>query len=262
MNNKIKIGILYICTGKYNIFWRDFFISMEKYFITDSEKHYFVFTDSLSVYFENENPRIHRIYQENLGWPFNTLMRFHIFLGAENKFINMDYLFFFNANLIILNTITGDDFLPILTNNLLAVIHPGFFNKKRNKFPYEKNKRSTSYIKKNQGEYYFAGGLNGGKTTNFIEAMKVIRYNTDIDNKNKIIAKWHDESHWNKYLIDRSGIKILQPAYLYPEGWSLPFKPIILIRDKNKFGGHNYLRNKKINSLKERIKNILLWIKN
>ncbi len=94
----MKIGILYICTGKYSIFWKKFYSSMEKNFIVDAEKHYFVFTDSPDIEFEKENRRIHRIYQEDLGWPNNTLMRFHMFLKQEKELVNMDYLFFFNAN--------------------------------------------------------------------------------------------------------------------------------------------------------------------
>ena len=245
----MKIGILYICTGKYSIFWKDFYLSMEKNFLKNSEKYYFVFTDNSKIDFEEEDPKIHRIYQEDLGWPNNTLMRFHIFLKQEKELKNMDYLFFFNANLLVEKEITENEFLPI-NEKLLATIHPGFYNKKRELFTYENNKKSTAFIHKNQGEYYFAGGLNGGKTEAFIEAMKSIRDNVDTDNKNNIIAKWHDESHWNKYLINRKNIKILPPSYLYPEGWSLPFSSIILIRDKNKYGGHFNLRNIKNNKLK------------
>lgn len=245
-----KIGILYICTGKYLIFWKDFYLSMEEKFIVDSEKHYFVFTDNSQIDFENENPRIHRIYQRDLGWPDNTLMRFHTFLQAEKELIEMDYLFFFNANLLVKENIVSDEFLPARDEKLVATLHPGFYNKDSKKFTYENNKKSTAFIPKNEGKYYFAGGLNGGKAIDFIEAIKVIRDNVDIDKKNGIVAKWHDESHWNKCVLDRSDIKILTPSYLYPEGWILPFKPIILIRDKNKYGGHSILRNEKINNLK------------
>ena len=79
----MKIGILYICTGKYTIFWKDFYLSCEKHFIPEEEKHYYVFTDSKEIDFETENSNIHRIYQENLGWPGNTLRRYEMFLGAK-----------------------------------------------------------------------------------------------------------------------------------------------------------------------------------
>jgi hypothetical protein len=236
---------------------------MEEKFLSDTEKHYFVFTDNPTIDFENENPRIHRIYQKDLGWPDNTLMRFHTFLQIEEKLLNMDYLFFFNANLLVKEKITSEEFLPTDNKRLVATLHPGFYDKNRNKFTYDTNKKSTAYIGKNEGQYYFAGGLNGGKTADFIEAMKNMRNNVGIDKKNNIIAKWHDESHWNKYLIGRSDIKILEPSYLYPEGWTLPFNPKILIRDKNKYGGHSLLRNEKVNKFKvyySKIKNKLYKI--
>ena len=44
----MRIGILYICTGKYDIFWKDFYLSAERYFMQDQSFiiEYYVFTDS------------------------------------------------------------------------------------------------------------------------------------------------------------------------------------------------------------------------
>lgn len=67
--NTRKIAILYVCTGEYVIFWKDFFTSCEKYFIPEMRKEYYVFTDSDAIEFENENTHIHKIFQKNLGWP-------------------------------------------------------------------------------------------------------------------------------------------------------------------------------------------------
>lgn len=41
-----KIAILYICTGKYEELFDDFYESSEKYFFQNDYRHYFVFTDS------------------------------------------------------------------------------------------------------------------------------------------------------------------------------------------------------------------------
>lgn len=257
----MKIGILYICTGKYTVFWKDFYLSCEKYFIKDVKKEYFVFTDSKEIDFENENKNIHRVYQENLGWPGNTLFRFEMFLKAENYFSDLDYLFFCNANLLFLEPISFDEFLPLENYNLLAVLHPGYYKKKRRKYTYELNKSSTAYISRNEGEYYFAGGLNGGNTKSFLQAIKIMKNNIKEDFSNNIIAIWHDESHWNRYLVDRKDVKILSPAYLYPEGKKIPFKKIVLVRNKKKFGGHDFIRNDKNNILKKYFKKIINKIK-
>ncbi|NDJ26967.1 hypothetical protein GW575_03205 [Campylobacter sp. MIT 19-121] len=167
----MKIAMLYICTGKYDIFWKDFFISCEKYFHPECQKEYFVFTDSNELYQEHENERIHKIFQENLGWPYNTLMRFHMFLKIEKELQEFDYIFFMNANVEFLKEVS---FLPT-KEQLIVVNHPGFYNKNPQDFTYDRNEKSLAYIpfeqdeeKENlfygkiKGKYYVFGAFNGG----------------------------------------------------------------------------------------------------
>lgn len=255
----MRIAILYICTGKYDIFWKDFYSGSEKYFLTDTQKHYFVFTDAEKI-FNEENKNIHKIYQKNLGWPDNTLMRFDIFSNIISELNNFDYIFFFNADLCFLKDVNSEEFIPLNDKNLLATIHPGYFNKKNNKFQYERNNLSTAFIPQGSGEKYFAGGLNGGKTKYFVEAILKIKENINIDKKNKITAVWNDESHWNNYLLNRKDIKILDPGYLYPESSNIKFDKKIMIRDKRKYFNYQQIGkeniNKNMNTLKTIKKNI------
>lgn len=261
----MKIGILYICTGKYTVFWKDFYLSCEKNFIKSAEKKYFVFTDAQTVDFQNENENINIIKQDNLGWPYNTLMRYDIFNRSKNQFKDCDFVFFFNANLIFNQEINQNEFLPTGDLNLTACIHPGYFNKNSKKFTYDKNPKSEAYL--NDGKYYVAGGINGGKIKNFINTVEIINKKIQKDLSNNIIAIWHDESHWNKYVNEHlNEIKIISPAYLYPEGWDIPFEKKIIIRDKTKYGGHDMLRgnrgNKKLKTMIiEKIKRVINKIK-
>ncbi len=254
----MKIGILYICTGKYKIFWKDFYLSCEKYFISEAEKEYFVFTDSESIDFEKENPKIHRIFQENLGWPGNTLRRYGMFLNFKKQLVNFDYLFFFNADLQFLQKITTEEFLPVGQEKLVACLHSGYFNKKISKFPYEKNNSSLAFVdKKNEGKY-FQGAINGGNCQNFIEAIEIMNENIKLDQKNNIVAVWHDESHWNRYLSERDDVKILSPSYLYPEASKLPFDKKIMIRDKRKY--FNYIQVGKENIRESKMQKIKMFV--
>lgn len=127
----MRIGILYICTGKYDIFWKDFYLSAERYFMQDQSFiiEYYVFTDSPKLYDEENNKHIHRIKQKNLGWPDNTLKRFHIFLRIKEQLEReTDYLFFFNANLLFTSPIGKEILPPSDSNGLLGTMHPGFYN--------------------------------------------------------------------------------------------------------------------------------------
>jgi len=56
--------------------------------------------------------------------------------------------------------------------------------------------------------------------------------NINIDLDNDVIALWHDESQLNRYIIGKE-YKLLDPGYIYPEGWDLPFKAKIIGRDKS-----------------------------
>ena len=245
----MKIGILYICTSKYTIFWDSFYRSAEKFLLPEHEKHYFVFTDStINTY---GNPLVTIIYQEKLGWPFDTLYRFKIFLKAEDNLLKMDYLFFFNSNLVI-EQVVGDEILPSEDEELIVTRHPGFFAKKRKEFTYEKRKKSTAYISPKEGEVYIAGGLNGGTAQKFLKMAKVLSAKIDEDYTKKIVAVWHDESHINRYIIDKK-VKILSPSYLYPEDKNIPFEKKIIILNKERFGGHDFLREISKNTAKSKI---------
>lgn len=149
---------MYICTGKYDVFWKDFYLSAEKYLLNEPgyEKHYFVFTDAHDLFASKANPRIHIFYQENLGWPDNTLMRFHIFLTQESELSSMDYLYFANANLEVKQFISAHEFLPQGEEKLVMCQHLGLFNKKNTKFTYERNPDSSAYIPPGAGDYYVA----------------------------------------------------------------------------------------------------------
>lgn len=230
---KYKIGILYICTGKYDVFWKEFYENMEKYFLHNSEKHYFVFTDAEYLYGEECN-RIHKIYQECMGWPYDTLMRFDLFTKVEAEIKEYDYIFFMNANMLCMKEITEDEFLPV-EENLLVARHPGCIHYPKWLFPYERNKKSTAYIPYGQGKYYYMGGLNGGKAQAYLELIHSLKQAIQEDLARGVIAKWHDESQLNKYMLNRNDAKILLPEYAYPEGWNLPYEAKIIIRDKDKY---------------------------
>jgi hypothetical protein len=179
-----------------------------------------------------------------------------MFDSIKEQLKTFDYIFFFNSNMRFLVKIE-DDFLPV-EEGLLAVQHPGYYDKTRVNFTYESNPASLAYVAPHKGEFYFMGGLNGGKTVPYLELIDTLNKNVNTDLENGIIAVWHDESHLNKYLIDKN-IKIMSPAYGYHEAWKLPFEKKIIIIDKIKLGGHDYLRSNRsdfLNLLKKNLSKV------
>ena len=232
----MKIGILYLCTGKYTVFWPEFYQSFAEKFLPGCEKHFLVFTDAKTLEYA-ANPDVTLFYQEAYDWPYSTLKRFAIFLSQEETLKNYDYLFFFNANLLCKEIITPEEFLPRPERgeNLLFVQHPGFFNKKPPYYTYERRAKSTAYVPYNCGRDYLAGGLNGGTAEAFLAMCHELDRRIEQDLANGIIALWHDESQLNRYAAERQDYRLLDPGYLYPEGWELPFEQKIVVRNKSRY---------------------------
>ncbi len=254
----MKIGILYICTGRYEIFWDGFYESAEKYLMPDKEKHYFVFTDSDKI---NNHINVTKIPVENPGWPHVALKRFHYFADNKSLFGECDYLFFYNANYTFIKPIYFSELCPTADeNHLVGQQMPAIYHRRPIDFPNERRQISTAYIPLNSELVYFGSGHIGGRTKEFLEMSDVIKNNVDIDYSNNIIAIWHDESHVNKYFLSHKP-KVLHPGYCYPQDWFLPFPQMTLLLDKNKLGGHSFLRGDESENKFHRLKAGLFYTK-
>lgn len=234
-----RVGILYIGIGRYDFFWKDFYLSAERYFFQHPgySRHYYVFSDSPALYGEADNPRIHRLHQPNLGWPDNTMKRFHMFLriGARLQ-EETDYLFFFNANMEFKQPV-GSEILPTKADKegLVAGIHPGYYRLRKWKWTYERRPASACYVPFYQGRHYFQGTLWGGRTEAVVRLCEACRQMIDSDVAKGLIPVWHDESAMNRYFIDHPP-KALDCSYNYAEGHVLPGCDVkILSRDKERY---------------------------
>lgn len=241
-----KIAVLYIGTGRYTIFWDEFYRSCEKNLLRNYEKHYFFFTESKE--FES-NEKITIVHQENLGWPLITALRFKILNKIKDELKDYDWAFFFNGNMEVIREVKEEEFLPNENEGfIVAPLHSGNKRMKSNyEFDYERNPKSASYIPYGEGKYYFHAGLLGGRVPEFLKMLEVCEKMMDEDLKNNIIPKFHDESVFNKYVLTGAH-KILSNYYIHPAHGKpfLKFNPKVKIiqRDKSKFkyGGHAYLR--------------------
>lgn len=220
-----KIGVLAIATGKYDSFIPPLFKSIKKHFMKNHEVTVFIFTDKDMP----NKSGLHKIHLNHEPWPNSTLKRYHVFDDNKEILSNMDYLYYCDADMLFVSDI-GDEILPNTEDELVATEHPGFYGGRRG--TYETRELSTAYISPNDGVCYYAGGFNGGTSKAFLEMSRIIKSNVDKDLEIDIIAIWHDESHLNKYLIDKN-VNKLSPSYCYPESWNIPFERKLLALDKD-----------------------------
>jgi len=230
----MKVAILYLCIGDYSIFWREFRASAEKALVPDAERSFIVFSDQPVDRFPGADLVV---YQDNLGWPLNTLYRFRMFLRISDLLRHYDNVVFFNANCTFFSTILATELFGF-ESDLVACRHPSFFNKSSDQFTYERRTESSACVA--HGSVYVAGALMGGKTSVFLEACKELHSNIETDFDRGVLAIWHDESHWNAFINNRSPalgqkVHLLDPGFLYPEGWQIPFVARIILLDKSNY---------------------------
>jgi len=69
----------------------------------------------------------------------------------------------------------------------------------------------------------------------------VMRDAIDKDMVTNYVARWNDESHWNKYLFDNPPSVVLDPSYVYPDSliegyykkiWGRDYTPRIITLTK------------------------------
>lgn len=248
MKQELNIGILYIATGRYSVFWDDFYASCERFFLPSVKKTYFFFTDDPSIQVRGNVVKVEHQFR---GWPEETLLRWDTFLKVESQLEKMDYLYFINGTMAPRDYI-GEEILPTVVQGLMVTLHPGFYGVDRSLYTYEKRMGSKAFIPDNEGEYYFMGGFNGGRSQDFLHMVHALDDATKTDLANGLIAEWHDESHLNRYMIGKNPL-ILEPNYGFPEKLCFNqehLKPLqnrikLVIKDKNgpEYGGHSWLRN-------------------
>ena len=195
----MRIAIVIICTGSYGVFLNPLKESIKKHFMKGNFAEVFVFGDQLGDF-----------YMEHKPFPYPTLMRYHQFNKQKDILKKFDYIFYCDVDMLF----CGDVGEEILSEGLTACIHP-FSESRSFKNTFELNKESTAYTE--EIETYCCGGFQGGTSEAFLKMSQEIADNIDKDLEKGIIARWHDETHYNKYLTKVKPSKILSRDYCTPE---------------------------------------------
>lgn len=246
-SSRKKVAVLFIATGRYIAFWEEFYAASQQYFLTEHDVHYFLFTDHPEAKIGEDVTLVSKPFYP---WPMETLRRFETFLNVQEELKQYDYIYFMNGTLLPVAPI-GREIFPTERQRLMVTLHPGYYQSHRSTYPYEKNEMSRARILPSAGEYYVAGGFNGGRAEDYLRMCRELADAVRRDLEDGVIAVWHDESHLNKYMIGRRPL-ILSPEYLFPETLNfnqknlMTVKPKVkmIVKDKSlpKHGGHKWLR--------------------
>jgi hypothetical protein len=150
-----SVGVAVVATGKYSKFLSPFIVSFRAHFLPKSKRVFFVFANS--CFTEQQGSDVVFFSQHSLGWPYNSLHRFHMVLAMVEK-MEVEYLFMADVNLEVISDI--DD---RILSNLVEAITPFHFGLPSVSFPFDRHPASPAYIHPSESaRYYFARGIFGG----------------------------------------------------------------------------------------------------
>lgn len=207
---KKNLCITYESTGKYNIFFKDFYRSFDMNFCRECNKIFFVFTDNsdelkkqVSDYGNCSNIKFFKIDVTGLSIDEFKFRKFKFLSEAESYYKNYDYCFYFNGNLICKSLITLNELFN--GKEQFAVVHSLFDPNSKGKYDSLcQDNRSASYFdaRKFQTFKYFQSGNFGATSDRFKKMISYIescRYYDLYYGYDKYV-KWHDETYYNKYI--------------------------------------------------------------
>ena len=215
----MKVAITFIGTNKYLDFLPKYYENIEKYFLPNSEKTIFAFTDG-ELNYTPDNLKVY--HQEHLEWPFITLKRFEIINKAREEIEKHDWLVFIDGDALPVTTITEEEFFT--DKPLFGVHHPCHFlgMEPHTQAPgaYDQNPNSEAYVDTSKGlpEVYYQGCFWGGKVPNVCAMIDELEARVNRDLEKDVVALWHDESQINKYFLERLDmVHTYGPEYAFPE---------------------------------------------
>ncbi|XP_034729555.1 N-acetyllactosaminide alpha-1,3-galactosyltransferase-like [Etheostoma cragini] len=212
IQNQSAVALTVFAVGRYFAYLKTFLTSAERHFMLGLKVTYYVFTDQPE-----------KIPPVNLGplrslkvvlvkkystWHDVSMMRMKTISDTIESEIrhHCNYVFCFHVDQQFKGRF-GSEAL----GDSVALLHAGFFKTPKEGCTYDRNPKSTAFMR--NGDYYYNAAVFGGLWENvqnladccFLDVMK--------DKLNDVEAQWHDESHLNKYFWLHKPSRLLSPKY-------------------------------------------------
>lgn len=205
-----NVGLVITAIGKYIVFLQRLISSGDQFFMNSQNVTYFVFTDHPAEVAKIKSKRTIVVLQEkDGGWPKNSMLRSKMIHSHRNQFHMMDFLYCIDVDVMFYDEVDVE-----VLEYRVGTLHPMHYAEEKTTFPFDANHLSRAFVNMSESEYYYSGAFFGGCRDEMIHLAGVMHTNIMQDLKRlNYIARWHDESHLNRYFTDNLPTKLLSPEY-------------------------------------------------
>jgi hypothetical protein len=230
----IRLAVVTVATGKYfDLFFPDFEQTVYSTLAPGHEVGIFCFTDQMAPC----APNTRLLPTRHMGWPFDSLMRFHLIDGIADQLADFDYVLYLDSDMKVLAALEPE----ILKERFVAVSHPGFCHQAA-LATFEIDRTSAAFVPEAQRMTYVQGCFFGGRSLCFRYLVRILHHKVAHDLAAGAIPAWHDESYLN-WFFSVHAFRALSPGYAYPEGSGLEAPAIVLHRKKDHRAARSMVAN-------------------
>ena len=235
-------AVISLATGtKYVQYWKDLVLSFHSSNIDLSKFTFYILTDDVTqckLFAKTTGIKLRAHQIPSYDWPEATLLRYREIMRIQ-KDISENVLVYLDADMLIQADFSGDLTPTKWRNGIALVSHPGYWRPRgiRRLFYYAKSPSglfkdifaylrigglgsweidptSTAFVPRKLRKRYVCGGTWMGIRSDFLKMVSECSRSVDIDLERNFIAKWHDESHLNKWKSEHE-VEILSPSYCF-----------------------------------------------
>jgi hypothetical protein len=242
--NMGTMTIFTIATGKYFGYFLRLLPELKQHTKSSAVQVVCLASRSTPASFGSERFSVEILPIPDLPWPEITLNRYEEILRNSEK-IKGDTFIWLDADTQILSDLVPERLFE--AGKISVAKHPAFrppsffdvlgrraslggwlesrmqtiINPSTERGAWETRESSKSYVRPDQKRHYVQGSAWGGPTKKVLEMCRELASRTTLDKNQGIVAVWHDESHLNWWVANRS-VKFLPNRFL---GFAPPKNP-------------------------------------